>query len=188
MSSDKAYSAELRLNQLWNHLGPAPAGTGNGQRVTVYTTADQLINSTTDGVIAPPTGPALSYTVAAASYPAAYLISGKFIATQGSSAGGNQTQAVGFTGPATSHVRISACWFASGGSAYPTGAVVISSLSGGVSTPAFSLTTQNYWDFEGLLVFTAGGALSMVGHCNGVFTWTANSYSFMTLESVGQTS
>lgn len=46
MTSDKAYAAEVRLNNLWGHLGPVPAGTGNGQRRTVRTTALQTINST----------------------------------------------------------------------------------------------------------------------------------------------
>src|SRR5258708_6864529 len=176
MSSDKAYSAELRLNQLWNHLGPAPAGPGTGQRVTVYSTADQLVNATSDGNL-----PSLSVAVAAG----AYLISGKLIGTQGP---GSVTQAAGFTGPATSHVRISACWFSNGGGAYTTGAAIISSLAGGISTPAFSTTVQNYWDFEGLVVFTAAGTLNMVGHAaSGTNTWTAGSYSFLTLESAGQT-
>ncbi len=180
MSSDKSYSAERQTGLLWNHLGPAPLGTGNGQRLTVYSTADQLVNATSDGNLTGLASPA-GYIVAGA-----YRISGKLIGTQGP---GSVTQAAGFTGPATSHVRISACWFANGGGAYTTGAAVISSLAGGISTPAFSTTVQNYWDFEGLVVFTAAGTLNMVGHAaSGTNTWTAGSYSFLTLETVGQTS
>ena len=174
--ADKAYVIEQRLSALWNHLGPIAAGGGNGQRQTVFSTADQVISSNTDIAVT-----SLGYTVVAG----AYLISGKLIATQGT---GAVTQALGFTGPATSHVRISAEWFSSpGGGAYATGANVLGTLAGGVTTPAFSAGVQNYWDFEGMVVFTAGGTLQVVAHANGANTFTMGSYSFLTAETVGQT-
>src|SRR5258708_538881 len=151
-------------------------GYYNTGRATVYSTADQVVSSNTDVTLT-----SLTAVVAAG----AYRITGMIVATQGSGAGGNVTQAVGFTGPATSHVRIGAEWFSSpGGGAYATGANVLGSLSGSVSTPAFSVGVQNYWDFRGLVVFTAGGTLRVVGQCNGANTWTANSYSLMDVTPV----
>ena len=151
----------------------ADANYYNTGRLTVFSAADQTVNSAPDITL---TG--LTAGVAAGTY----RISGKLIATQGAAA---VTQAAGFTGPAASHVRISAEWFSSpGGGAYATGANVLSSLAGGVTTPAFSIGVQNYWDFDGIVVFTAAGTLTVVGHSNGANTWTAGAYSFMDIMPV----
>ena len=181
MADDKSYSAELRLNQLWNHLGPIAAGGGTGQRLTVYTTADVTISSTTDVTISG--GSPLSLTVVAG----AYRIAGKITWTQNFT---NITQAIGFTGPSTSHVRIPYQYFKAGAGpssdANATG--IMGTLSGGVGTSPFSTPQQNYLEFDGMVVFTAGGTLAVVAHCNTTNTFVVNSYSFMDVESVGQTS
>ncbi len=145
-------------------------GTYNTGWARARTTTDQIVTSNTDGVI---TGTvALSLPVAAIEY----RVRGVIFVTQGA---GSVTQAVGFTGPATSHVRIGSAWFSNGGGAYTTGAAILSTLGGGQTTPAFTNTTSSFWIFDGVGVFTAGGTLSAVTHANGVNTFTVNSYSFL---------
>src|SRR5260221_668044 len=103
MTSDKAYSAELRLNQLWNHLGPAPAGTGNGQRISRVIKVGQTITPTAtvtvnDGTVF------MSWAVV----PGDYLISGMVNWLQGAGANGQNN---GFAGTCTvSDSRIANRW------------------------------------------------------------------------------
>ncbi len=177
MSSDKANSTELRLNQLWNHMGPAPAGTGNGQRVTVFSSSDQLISSVTDVTV---TG--LSVTVAAGAYRVHAKVT--WVQTTGAFA-----QAIGLTGPATSHVRIPYQDYkvGAGPGTDPFGTGILTTLPGGASTSAFAAGVDCYSDFDGIVVFTAGGTLSVVAHASASGTFSVRSYSFMDVESAGQT-
>jgi hypothetical protein len=179
MTSDKSYATEARVNSIFNAAGlvnPGAGGGGNGQRVTVFSMSDQLINNTADGVVT-----SLSVTV----IPGAYRFAGKIFWTQPVGSSGI-TQALGFTGPAISHARIATEHYLNG-SVPSNGTDIVSSLPGGRTTPGFANGTI-YFDFDGIAVFTAGGTLSVVAHCNGANVFTVNSFSFMDVESVGQTS
>ena len=178
MTEDKPYSVERQLGLLWNHLGPAAPGTGNGQRVTVYSTSDQLISSVTDVTV---TG--LSVTVVAGAYRVHARVT--WVQTTGAFA-----QAIGLTGPATSHVRIPYQDYkvGAGPGTDPFGTGILTTLPGGASTSAFAAGVDCFSDFDGVVVFTAGGTLRVVGQANGANTWTAGAYSFMDVETVGQTS
>lgn len=181
MSSDKSYSAELRLNQLWNHLGPAPAGTGNGQRQTLVSTSDQVVNFTSDGTL----GGGVAFTFALGN--GLWRITGNITWTQGA---GAVTQAMGFTGSGglvTSHVRINSNHFKTGAGS-SSQCDDFTTLGGGQTVVAFTAGNVQFWWFRGIIAVTTPGSLNVVGHCNGTNTFSVNSYSDVTAETVGQTS
>ena len=86
-------------------------------------------------------------------------------------------------------MRIAYQYFKSGAgpSADANSCGVMTTLSGGVGTSPFSTPQQNYLEFDGIIVFTGAGTLSVVAHCNTTNTFAVNSYSFMDVETVGQT-
>ena len=150
-------------------------GTYNTGWARARTTTDQTVNFTTDQVI---TGTvALSLPVGANTE---YRVRGKITWTQGA---GTVKRALGLTGPATSHVRIPNLYVQVGaGVSVDAGnpnPAVFSSLAGGVSTPAIANTAVVWWEFDGVVVFTAAGTFSAVAHCNATNTFTVRAYSFI---------
>ena len=160
------------------HMKYISGGDGNIYHAgwaSARTTTDQTINFTSDQVI---TGTvALSLSVEAN---VEYRVHGLITWTQGA---GSVTQAMGLTGPTTSHVRIpNAHWLTGSGPGANVGAPspnVYSTLAGGTTTPAFANTSVCWWEFDGWVVFTAQGTFSAVAHCNGANTFSVNSYSFI---------
>lgn len=191
MTSDKSYSAELRLNQLWNHLGPVAAGGGNGQRLTRVITANQTISSTADTVIGANSVP-MSWTVV----PGLYLIMGMINWGQNVAA---VAQNMGFGGvgggaATISNGRVANSWtvatqFAQAGVNYRE---MNSSTGFGTAagaSPAYTVAISPVeWFFHGTLLIGGGGTLSVLGaEGTAADTWTIGAYSYATLESVGQT-
>jgi hypothetical protein len=179
-TDDKAYSAELRLNALWSHLGPAAAGTGNGQRVTQFTTtAPQVIASTT-----PANVNGLSVPVVAGGY----LIIGTLHCIMGATADNVQVR---IQGPAISHMRVQWDLVPEG-----TGGQSVfgarQTLIGTVTQPCTNnlIAGANFSvHFKGPVVFSAGGTMTVQAAENtNLNTWNVLDYSWWTVESAGQTS
>jgi hypothetical protein len=187
MVSDKSYTSEQRLNALWNHLGPAPAGSGNGQRITRVITANQTISSTSDTVIGANSVP-MSWTVV----PGLYLIQGMVNWVQNVA---TVAQGMGFGGVTISNGRVANSWTVATQQAQ--GGVNYRELNSGTGfgtaagqSPAYTVAIGSVeWFFHGSLLVGSTGTLSVLGAegTNGD-TWTIGAYSYATLESVGQTS
>lgn len=148
-------------------ISGADANTYDMTRLTLFTTSNQTINSTSSTVI---TG--LSCPVAANGL---YRISGVIQWVQGSA---SVAQKMGFSGPATSNVRITAN---QQGIASATAGNWSSFTSLAIAaTPAFNATSSNVWEFDGIVGFTAAGTFEVIA-AEGTSgdTFSIESYSFM---------
>lgn len=185
MSSDKAYITELRLNQLWNALGPVtPAtGGGNGQRLTQFTTtAPQTISSTSAAAVNNLTVPVAG---------GGYLITGTLHCVMGATSDNVQVR---IQGPGISHMRV--LWevvpLGTGGQSVFS---LRQTLIGTFTQPCTNLITNGSdfsVHFRGPVVFSGSGPVGTMtveaAETTSLHTWNILDYSWWTVESVGQTS
>jgi hypothetical protein len=177
-TDDKAYTTEQRLNALWNHLGPVPAGTGNGQARTYWTAGTQNVTSTTRADITGITGIPV---VAGGSYEFSGIICGQ----QGPVAAG---QVVSWDGPVLSFGRVFTETNAQGNTS-----VTDSDLTGALpwihTTPAWGNGVIFYVRFRGFFTVSSGTAFKMqAAEGTNLDTWVIAAASLLTIESVAQTS
>jgi len=182
MSSDKAYSAELWLNQLWNHLGPAPAGGGNGQRQTIRITATQTISSTSQVHVGANSVP-LSWTITNTGL---YLLEGNITYIPNAAAGSAILRVAGVT---ASNVRIK-CKNYPGTGVQSANVLDVTTINGDITSSTMGAGSPVCeFQLAAVLSLSGIGTLSVDARCSiGTDTFDIQSYSWATLESVGQTS
>ena len=181
MTSDKTYSNEQRLNQLRNNMGPAPAGTGNGQRQTLDVTANQTILSTTPAVVGANSVP-LSWAVVAGKW---YLYAE--ITYVPALSAGNASLRLTLGGGAATNLRASFWMYAPGVGAQLYGQVT--AMDTDMQSSTMTAGTTSLFVVSATMNLGGAATLSLTARTSvAADTYVIQSYSFGTLESVGQTS
>jgi len=187
MPSDKSYATEQRLNALVSALGPvnpSSGGGGNGQRQSLFTTANQTINSTSEVVVGTGSVP-LTWNVVTGKYLLYAEITYIPNVNVDSACLRLSAQASGMT---LANLR---CNFKN----YTAEGVVqvnknhVTAL--GTDMQSSTMVSGNVCSFEfwASMNVSNAGTLSVTARIltNNADTYAIQSYSFGTLESVGQT-
>ena len=168
MPDDKTYSAEVRLNQLWNHLGPIAAGGGNGQRLTGIATSMPLSVVTAVGSYLSVASMAVPVTLPPGAGSVTYVFDGVVVCTQG--AASTNQQNFRFTGPSTSAGRWNTLSFVTGGAVQVSSSTVLTNAN---VSAAYSSGATFMVLIAGWFTFTANGTLQFQageGGAGGAFT------------------
>ena len=168
MPDDKTYSAEVRLNQLWSHLGPIAAGGGNGQRLTGIATGMPQSIVTAVGSYLTVASMAVPVTLPPGAGSVTYRFDGVVVCTQGGASTNQQN--FRFTGPSTTAGRWNTLSFVTGGAVQ-----ISSSIAPGNANVTAAYSAGSTWMtlIYGWFTFTANGTLQFQageGGAGGPFT------------------
>ena len=185
MTSEKTYGAEARLGSLWNHMGPILGG-GNGQRQTIRLALDQTISSTTPAIVGSSAGNVpFSFPVAFTGGSGDIQARALLTCQQGTVA---SNQLFRFNGPVASHAR--STWKSYPFAAAPNiGTGQITDISASTfGSGSYGNGTVFVIECDLIATFTSTGTLSLVAaEGTNLDTFVVSSYSWITFETVGQT-